>query len=480
MVTVPFDLSVGDGHAYKTRFANSIDTNDRDIAFSNYPPTGTARLAGWLIIIEQDAMGGIRANWPAEVVNPPTINIAPNTFSVTRFQTIDGGLTVFAFPEYNPSASGTFLPANVNISNFGTGWTNNVTIDLDVWDGHVFKYTVNKNLTHASAVLNIPPVDVQRTFEVEYVHDGTANTYTILLPNNFVDEKGNTLTSFDISSGTILLSCRVNDGSTILVQTKNVVSATALVETFTWTNNHSANGFDLLAVKNIDFDGVSSTIEGLHNLQFAQTSQSINSLAGQVAYQGAALDKHSFVLGGAEVAKFDEAAAGVYSLDMLAHKIKNSREHTFDNTTEAIITNTEAVIGYSPTTEAAMLYNVPSGKSHIKKVNDVDIMTLSATNLTFVDGLQIICNPDSVNAGINVGLAVGDPSSTNPGDLWYNQTLNKFRTNENGADVDVVGSGANTALSNLIATSVNQSLNPDGTLPEIWESILRIVGGICG
>ncbi len=118
MTTWAIDLSVGDGHAYEAKFVNSIDTNDRDITFSNYPATGTSRLAGWLVYIQQDTTGGIGANWPAEVVNPPTINTEPNTYSVNRFQTFDGGLTVFAFPEYNSStkSAGTALPFPVKVN----------------------------------------------------------------------------------------------------------------------------------------------------------------------------------------------------------------------------------------------------------------------------------------------------------------------------------------------------------------------------
>lgn len=91
------------------------------------------------------------------------------------------------------------------------------------------------------------------------------------------------------------------------------------------------------------------------------------------------------------------------------------------------------------TTSGIMRFEVASGGSHVFK-NGVNTMaTLSSTNLTFVDGHQTIFNPDTTNAGVNIGLAVGDPSATNNGDLWYNSTTNKFRTKENGVNVDVVG-----------------------------------------
>ena len=316
-----------------------------------------------------------------------------------------------------------------------------VNFDLEDPGAHSHRITVDKDFD--VAFLNPPALGHQIEFEMEVAHDGlTGTTWTITLPSSV--RQLSTISVPPNTRGVYVFRTNDNGANYDIIQVVAGTTGTgsgSAWSTFPATQDVSMINFDLLGVKNIDFDGVSSTLEGLHNLQFAQTSQSINSLAGQIAYQGAALDTHRFIAGGTEIAAFEEITAGVYQLDMLAHKIKNSREHIFDNSTEAIVNSTDAVIGYSPTIEGGMIYNVPTGKSHIKKINDTDIMTLSENNLTFVDGHQTIFNPNSVNSGVDVGLVVGDPSATNNGDVWYNQTTHKIRTKENGVNVDVVGGG---------------------------------------
>lgn len=309
-----------------------------------------------------------------------------------------------------------------------------LTINLNF---HTHRVTVDEDIT-SIVFSNLPGAGQSRDFRIRFNHDNIGGTFSVQFPASAGSN------SFVLSSGQSAVYVLHTEDQGVSYEIDTLIG-TAFVGTGgefpTWTQDHNASLNDLLGVKNIDFDGPSSTIEGLHNLQFAQTAQSINSLAGQVLYQVAALDSHRFAAGGAEILRAEEITAGVYQLDMLAHAIKNSREHSFDNTTEAIIINTEAVIGYSPTTEAAMLYNVPDTKKHIHKINDVDIMTLSQGNLTFSDGLQVIFNPDSTNPGVNVGLVVGDPTATNNGDIWYNSSTNKLRTKINDVNVNVVSSG---------------------------------------
>ncbi len=362
-------------------------------------------------------------------------------FSVSQ-ENVESGETIV--PGANPSARGgssggsstsTIYP----IDDQGVKSSGTVTHDLSMSTKHKLKFQIEGDVTVAFS--NYPATGNGIDWYVE-VTQANGGGHTITWPAAITPAI--TLTETDATVS--LVALHTDDNGTI-IRAIALLNAVAIpTEVFTWTANHSAGNFDLLALKDIDFDGASSTITGLHNLQFAQTSQSINSLAGQVSYQGAALDTHSFIAGGTEIARLEEITTGVYQLDMLAHEIKNSREHTFDNSTEAVVTSTEAVIGYSPTTEAGLLINVPTAKSIINKVNDVDITTLSATNLTFVDGHQTIFNPDTTNPGVNIGLVVGDPSATNNGDLWYNSSTNKFRTKENGVNADVISAGTEIAL----------------------------------
>jgi hypothetical protein len=144
------------------------------------------------------------------------------------------------------TGSGISFPIEPTITDNGDTWTGTQTLDLSTGDGHVYKWTVDQNLTFASAVSNIPTSGTQRTFELEFEHDGVGGTFTVTLPNNFADEQGNSLTSFDITSGTVILSCRINDGTNFLVLQKNVKAV---------TSNFSGNLSDLVIDTHFDADG---------------------------------------------------------------------------------------------------------------------------------------------------------------------------------------------------------------------------------
>jgi len=120
---------------------------------------------------------------------------------------------------------GVSLPIEPAVTDNSDTWTGSQTLDLDTGDGHVFKWTVDMDLTFVAAVSNKPSSGTQRTFELEFEHDGVGGTFTVTLPSNFLDENGNTLTSFDILDGkTKILTCRINNGTDFLVIQKNVTA----------------------------------------------------------------------------------------------------------------------------------------------------------------------------------------------------------------------------------------------------------------
>lgn len=214
---------------------------------------------------------------------------------------------------------------------------------------------------------------------------------------------------------------------------------------------------DLFGVTGIDLDGTFATIQGVANLDFFQASHSINSLSGVLLYQVDSTDFHGFFAGGVEIARFEDIAT-VLSLDMKIHQIKNIKHLDFDETTTVSFANTAVAIGYD-SGDAELRYNVPTAGEHIIQVNAIDIVTISAGNMVFVDGYQVIFNPDTTNPGVNVGLVVGDPSATNNGDLWYNASTDKLRTKENGVNVDVIGGGAQTPWLSTIDADGNDLEN---------------------
>ena len=62
--------------------------------------------------------------------------------------------------------------------------------------------------------------------------------------------------------------------------------------------------------------------------------------------------------------------------------------------------------------------------------------------VTFGDGVRQTFNPDSTNAGINVGSLSGDPATPSNGDVWYNTSANTFNFRINGATAFLTGTPA--------------------------------------
>jgi len=214
-----------------------------------------------------------------------------------------------------------------------------------------------------------------------------------------------------------------------------------------WTADHDAGLKNLTNVGNIDFNDGLSTIFGLVDLQWFQAGHQFTSVTDQMNYRVDTNDKHVFHAGATSVLEID--GSGVIQLNMLDHRITNVKDMIFDTAGGPIaFSGAVPAIGYD-STATELLYNAPDNASHVWSFNLTNSMILTPNNLTFKDGFQTIFNPDGVNAGINIGLAIGDPSTTNNGDLWYNSSTNKFRTKENGIDVDVVSGGIQNSIAQL-------------------------------
>lgn len=160
----------------------------------------------------------IPADPPSNLFGKITYNTATNRLNFRRRNDADS-----AFETIDLEGGGSVaFPIEPTITDNGDGWSTPFTLDLDVGDGHIFKWTVDQSLTFASGVSNTPANLTQRTFELEFEHDEVGGTFTVTLPSNFVDDDGVTLASFNISTGTVILSCRINDGTTFRVLQKNI------------------------------------------------------------------------------------------------------------------------------------------------------------------------------------------------------------------------------------------------------------------
>ncbi len=154
---------------------------------------------------------------------------------------------------------GVSFPIEPLVTDNGSAWTNPQTLDLSVGDGHVFKWTVDQDLTFAATVLNIPPSLTQRTFELQFVHDGVGGTFTVTLPNNFITDQGTAFTSFTISNGnTVILTARVNDGTNFLVIRRNVTAVSG--GAFLLLAGGTMTGNILMSGANLDLNGLNDIL----------------------------------------------------------------------------------------------------------------------------------------------------------------------------------------------------------------------------
>ncbi len=84
------------------------------------------------------------------------------------------------------------------------------------------------------------------------------------------------------------------------------------------TQDLHMNNNDILSVANIDLDGIAATIEGVVNLQFYNTANSINSIAGKLLFQVDSSEEHRFAVGGATIIEI-----GSNGIDLFNHDLDN-------------------------------------------------------------------------------------------------------------------------------------------------------------
>jgi len=256
-----------------------------------------------------------------------------------------------------------------------------------------------------------------------------------------------------------------------------------------WTANHDAAGFDLGGLKSVDF---------------FQAGQCITNKAdpdGGLLYNVANLQSHIFRADTDEIARFEESAANVFRLDMLDHTVDNAKDYRLDPNASYAIPGPQPGIGFDDTNNR-MRINVPTGNQISFEENSAGFgtgVTISPASGGSVTS-NIINAANVLQLGVNVtvptvegefrndgndtfvfsggavrnlsNIGAGSPLTTK-GDIFGFDTANaRIPVGTDGqvltADsVEALGvkwadptGGANTALSNLITTSINEDLIP--------------------
>ena len=222
------------------------------------------------------------------------------------------------------------------------------------------------------------------------------------------------------------------------------------------TVNLSLNDNSLVKVKDIDFDGTTSTIEGLHNLNFFQAASMVAASSSFSLNLGANTD---FYIRRGSSLEF-QLSGTTLSLDVNV----NVNNHSLQDVTTIIFSETQVlspvaanVIGYS--NSGFMLYNVGgTANYHSFRVNGESIATLHrvTTNQGEFDVYSIETTVLEIDNHIHFNSITSNPSPLRNGDMWID-SAGLFKAQQNGSTVNVIGgssSGLNTNLSNLAANAV--------------------------
>ena len=191
----------------------------------------------------------------------------------------------------------------------------------------------------------------------------------------------------------------------------------------------SMNSQDIDEVNSLDFANVGSrTITSLSNLNFFQTGQEIDSLAGVLLYQVDVGQQHLFAVGGASGIRVADIGGGVIALELFNHSIDDVKDINFDG--NAVIPTNISGIGRN-TSEATpfMQYNVGAVAEFHR--------------------FEIVGNPRLLvdNNGIKIeGTATTDILQLNPGGS-VSLIAGRFRSD--GTDIFAFSGGEERNLSDI-------------------------------
>lgn len=333
---------------------------------------------------------------------------------------------------FGGGGGGVSYPLNFPELDGGTVGSATVNIDFSLNTRHSIKYRLNGDINLA---FTNPPTDESAYSNIIFVQDDDGG-HTVTLPSNVINK--------DIVEAGILTGPNDETGIVIkysfgifyaFLETGNTVSGggggggdPSQWSVFPAIQNVNINNNDLLAVANIDFDGIAATIEGLANLNFFQTNQEIDSLSDRLFYQVDLNQFHQFAVGGMEALRIEDAGGGVLRLGMNQNSVVDAKDYRLDSNALYAIPGSVPGLGYDDTANRLIL-NYPTGSSLYVYENS----TIGTTVLTANSLASNIVNADNV---LQLGVSLTLPT-----------VVGEFR--ENGTDVLVFSGGQLRNLSDI-------------------------------
>lgn len=235
------------------------------------------------------------------------------------------------------------------------------------------------------------------------------------------------------------------------------------------------NNNDITGVANIDLDGIAATVEGVVNLQFYHTNNSINSFGGDMLYQTSLSNEHTFIVGGSTKFRVTSSAIEMnQGVDMNDNSIVQVQKIEFSNSTSDNITSSSTGITYNVNSTDEHFFNVGGttkmevDSGEIEMFDDVRMNNntiYEVSNLRFNTSGQVITTSSSellyqVPSGDVHGFYVAAQKTVEVNQTYLEMQPNKY-----------IDFGANISLS-ASSGFVSLPSNPLGFI------ICRVNGGL--
>ena len=463
-----------------------------DVNLSYLFSIGSSRMAQFVLDITMDAVGGHAFVFNNNVEGDTEIDDAPNSRTILKIQTTDGGFSYQAFNILSPSGGssipdGTIENQHLEWDNTGLSYvpvvqstygsvgpfgdsaflnfpnntiiiaaaTNpvggNVEIKVDSSNFLDITNSANDPVVLSLRAQDATELDISSSWSQAGNIGGLGGTTTFRYPTELAFEHGATLIALfsDVDEINFFKDVDINGQALFLNSNTNAVIAAFANDIQFFTNNISrialsdsellmgvkinANDNDVVGIKDLDFDDALSKIRGLVDVQWFQGGHQFTSVSGELNYRVDINDVHNFFTGATKVISISDGA-----LDVNNSNINTIKELQFDNSNTFIPVSVG--IGFNVT--GVMIHNVPFITNFYDfRINNESMVTIGrfSENQGQIQ-TSFITATDALIAEKILDFATFDNISPQNGNIWLNPS-GEFQFRENGVTKALGGGG---------------------------------------